>query len=149
MQDNVSRKSPVKRYATTAIVLGSSAVIAGGAIASSHNAGKNYGIPFNYGGQQYYVQQNSRRAVYPNKEACMKDVPVSRQSECEPMNSYYAGRSGYYGPLYTPNSGGYQPGSNYKTEPVTSSNFGKKFPSTANANGFGENGKAFTGSKGS
>lgn len=146
---NISKYSAVKRYATAAIVIGGSAVLGGCLIGNNHS--ENYGMPFYYDGQQYYLQNDSKRAIYPSYEACINDVPSDKQSECEPVADYSATHhNAWYGPIYSPRDDSkYRPSSQYPTETVSSSNFGKKLPSNANKSGFGANGKAFTGSAGS
>ena len=146
-----------RRYATTAIII-SGALIGGSAISSyASRPSTNYGQAFDYNGRQYYVPNDSRRAVYPDYQACVADVPAERQSECEPQSDYddngtasggvgYV-RSGWYGPVYTPRDS-YQPSPQYTTELADRSNLGKRLPPGANTDGFGANGKAFTGSKG-
>ncbi len=157
MQDNLLSKDTAKRYATTAIVLGGGAVLGTSFLTNNYSTSQqNYGAPFSYNGQRYYVPNDSRRAVYPSRDDCLRDVPLANQSECEPVSNYRGGGAGYYGPLYSPRNAsgptsgtaGYQPSSLYPTETANSSNFGKKLPSSANTTGFGANGKAFTGSKG-
>ncbi|HEX8226343.1 MAG TPA: hypothetical protein VF572_00580 [Candidatus Saccharimonadales bacterium] len=144
-----------RRYATAAVVL--SGVLVGGSAISSYasNHQTNYGRPFTYNGQQYYVPNDSRRAVYPSQEACYQDVPWDRQAECEPTSNYAgSGGSGggfsggsWYGPVYNPRDS-YQPSGRYPTETADINNMGKRLPKGANPDGFGANGKAFTGSKG-
>lgn len=150
MQKNSSKHSSAKRYATAAIILGGGA-IAGVAVVANI-APHNYGVPFNYNGQQYYIQDDSRRVVYPSREACLKDVPAEMQEECEPTSQYQTLHHGgyWYGPVYSPRGDSdYTPSPQYASEPASSSNFGKKLPSSANTDGFGATGKAFTHSSGS
>lgn len=135
-------------YATTAIIV--SGVLVGGTAAASYASSRltNQGLPFTHNGQQYYVPKDSKRAVYPDQQACMQDVPLERQSECEPRSNYHGGGGGlWYGPVFHSRDR-YQPNSRYPTELASSSNIGKRLPSGANSDGFGANGKAFTGSKG-
>lgn len=150
MQKNPSKHTAAKRYATAAIILGGGAIAGVAAVASV--APQNYGVPFSYGGQQYYIQDDSRRVVYPSREACLNDVPAEMQDECEPTSEYrsahYAGY--WYGPVYSPRGdSGYIPSAQYSSEPASSSNFGKKLPSSANTDGFGATGKALNSSSGS
>lgn len=142
-------KKTNKRYATAAIIVGGGAILGGSLLASTSNPStRNTGIPFTNSGKQYYVPGDSKRAIYPSKEACMKDVPTQRQSECEPTSSYNGSHGGaWYGPVYNPRDS-YQPSPQYLSENANASNLGKKMPNGANSNGFGDNGKAFTGSKG-
>jgi hypothetical protein len=144
----------IKRYASTAVTVG--LVGLGGTAYVASNAGSAYGgIPFSYAGGQYYVRDGSTRTMYPSKDACLRDVPVQMQAECEPASNYrsgsgYVGR--YYGPVYHPNdtdNAGYRPSSQYPTEAANSSNIGKVLPKGSSAHGFGSTGKGFTGSKGS
>ncbi|MFZ1257848.1 MAG: hypothetical protein WAQ25_00040 [Candidatus Saccharimonas sp.] len=145
-----------RRYSSTAKILtiGSGSVLAAigfGTVAAQYNT--VYGVPFTYSGQQYYIREGSKRAVYPSREACMQDVPSSLQYQCEPVSNYHSGTGyigRYYGPVYHPQDGsGYTPRSGYTgTEIASSSNVGKKLPSGASKHGFGSTGKAHTSSKG-
>lgn len=147
MYDDHEQKRRLKRYATVAIVLGGGAVIGSSALTSNYS--QNYGVPVTYNGRQYYIRNDSKRTVYPNLAACQRDVPAHLQNQCEPVASYRPGAVGWYGPVYSPRDPyGYRPSSHYPTETANSSNVGKQLPSGANTQGFGENGKAFTGSKG-
>ena len=77
-------------------------------------------------------------------------LPASRHDECEPVDSYQSGRSGWYGPVHSrQDNDGYNPDSRYPSESADSSNVGKKLPGSASYHGFGENGKALTQSGGS
>lgn len=130
------------------IILGGA--LAGGSVlaGAANYDSTNYGLPISYGGQQYYIPNDSRRAVYPSQQDCKQDVPADRLNECEPRSSYIAGAGGYYGPVYNPRDT-YQPSSKFPTETASSSNVGKTLPKGSSPHGFGSNGKAFTGSKGS
>lgn len=148
MQNDPDQKRAFKRYATVAILLGGGAAI--GASSLTSNYSQNYGVPVSYNGQRYYIRNDSKRVVYPTREACLRDVPLHMQNECEPVSNYRTG-GGYawYGPVYSPrDTSTYRPSGQYPTETANSSNVGKQLPSGANAHGFGSNGKAFTGSKG-
>jgi hypothetical protein len=149
MQNDSNPNNQVKRYATAAIIIGGGAVLGTSMLTSNYS--KNYGVPFTHNGRQYYVQQDSRRVVYPSREACLREVPAYMQNECEPVSNYRGGSgTGWYGPVFSGNSSsGYRPSSQYPTEKADSSNVGKQLPSGSSAHGFGSNGKAFTGSKGS
>jgi hypothetical protein len=147
MQDSQS-PNPVKRYATAAIILGGGAVLGSSALVA-HLNNRNYGVPISHNGQKYYIRDDSKRTVYPTREACLADVPVSMQKECEPVANYRSGGGGWYGPVWSQrDSGGYTPSSRYPSEKADSSNVGKQLPGGANSHGFGSNGKAFTGSTG-
>ena len=143
-----------KKYSSDMVTIGAvSALVVGGAAMAFTGGEDVYGIPFTYGNQQYYVRDGSQRKVYPDREACLMDVPVSMQSQCEPMSNYRGSTAGsrYYGPVYHPSdtSTGYRPSSQYGSEPASSSNMGKSMPSGASKYGFGSTGKAHTSSKGS
>lgn len=129
------------------------AMVVGGAAVAFNVGDDVYGIPFTYGNQKYYVRDGSQRKVYPDRETCLMDVPVSMQSQCEPVSSYRGSSAGarYYGPVYHPNdtSNGYRPSPQYSSETANSSNMGKHMPSGASKYGFGSTGKAHTSSKGS
>ncbi len=149
MNDNSSKFSAIKRYAGAGIILGGGAIMGTALLASTYP--KNYGVPVSYNGQKYYIRDDSKRVVYPNREACLRDVPPHRHHECEPVRNYHGSSGGFrwYGPVYSPRDGSdYRPSSIYPTEVANSSNVGKTLPGSASAHGFGENGKAFTGSKG-
>lgn len=128
-------------------------LIVGGTVAVLNNGNSDvYGIPFTFGSQQYYVRDGSQRKVYPSREECLNDVPVSMQPQCEPVSSYKgtAGGARYYGPVYHPSdtTTGYHPSSQYGSEPASSSNMGKTLPGGASKYGFGSTGKAHSSSKG-
>lgn len=147
MYNDPDQNKTFKRYATAAIVIGTGAVIGSSMLTS--NYGQNYGTPVTYNGQRYYVPGDSKRVVYPSREACLRDVPLHLQNECEPVSNYRTGFVGWYGPVYSPRgSTSYIPSGQYPTEKADASNVGKQLPSGANTHGFGSNGKAFTGSKG-
>ncbi|HEX8182729.1 MAG TPA: hypothetical protein VF575_03970 [Candidatus Saccharimonadales bacterium] len=148
MDNNSDQTKTFKRYATAAIVIGGGAILASSAITSSFS--QNYGVPVYHNGQRYYVRNDSKRVVYPSREACLQEVPAYMQDECEPVSNYRSGGSGWYGPVYSPrDDSSYRPSSQYPSETANSSNVGRQLPHVANSHGFGENGKAFTGSKGS
>lgn len=139
----------VKRFASAAVIVGTVGT-AGATYAVSQMGSGSSGIPFTYGGQQYYLKDGSKRALYPSKEACLQDVPASKQTECEAASNYHSG-SGYYGrwygPVYDPSEKtGYQPSSLYPSENASSTNTGKSLPSSASKSGFGSSGKS-TGGK--
>lgn len=154
MQDD-QPKHPIKRYASAAIFIGGGAVIGSGAL-MSHYQQRNYGVPISYQGQKYYIQKDSKRVVYPSREACLKDVPAHMQNECEPVANYQTGggvgggSGGWYGPVYSPRdtNSSYRPNGQYPTEAASSANAGKQLPSGANTTGFGSNGKALSGKVG-
>lgn len=151
MQNNKKKHGAAARYATAAIVLGGGAIA--GVAAVNYLTPQNYGVPFEYEDQQYYIQDDSRRVVYPSREVCLSDVPADKQDECEPVSDYYGTAHrhyGYwYGPVYSPrDNSDYRPKSQYASEPATPSNFGKKFPTTANTSGFGATGKALSSDSG-
>lgn len=149
MPDDNKPKHPVKRYATAAIILGGGAVLSTSALMSAHSD-KNYGVPITHNGQKYFIPNDSKRAIYPSREACLRDVPANMQSECEPVSNYRSGSGlGWYGPVFSSrNSTDYRPSGQYVTETADGSNTGKQLPKSSNSTGFGANGKAFTGSKG-
>lgn len=147
MQDDKPKQN-VRRYATAAILIGGGAVLGSSALLA--NRPQNYGVPISHSGRQYYIPSDSKRVVYPSREACMREVPANMQSECEPTSNYRSGYGGgWYGPVYSSTGNSiYRPSGQYPSEIADSSNVGKQLPSGANAHGFGANGKAFTGSKG-
>lgn len=146
---NNSKNNNAKRYATAAIIL-----FGGAALGTSYFAPhdyQNYGVPFMHNGQQYYIKDDSMRAIYPSLDECKQDVPPEKQFECEPVENYNSNYSkGYwYGPVYSHSDDGkYRPSSQYKTEKADANNVGKKLPSSANTSGFGSSGKQQTGSTG-
>lgn len=148
-----STRQTNRRFMTAAVVIGGGTLAGGSALAAySASQNTNVGRAFTQNGRQYYIPGDSKRALYPSKEACMKDVPWDRQVECEPKSNYSTsgGGGGYwYGPVYTPRDQ-YQPGSQYRSEEATSANTGKgsSVPKAANTSGFGSSGKALTGKSG-
>lgn len=138
----------MRRFASVAVVVGAVSM-AGYGVYSNARGNMVYGIPFTYGGQQYYVRDGSRRVVYPDRDACLRDVPAAKQSECEPVASYRSGAgSRYYGPVYHPSDTDYRPSGQYPTEVASSANMGKaSLPKGSSKYGFGANGKAHTSFK--
>jgi hypothetical protein len=150
MYNDPEQNKSIKRYATAAIIIGGGAVL-GSSMLTSNYSSQNYGVPVTYNGRQYYIRSGSKRVVYPSLQACIQDVPVHMQSECEPVDNYRpgSGLGRWYGPVYSSDDDSrYRPAGQYPTETADSSNVGKQLPSGANAHGFGSTGKAFSGSKG-
>jgi hypothetical protein len=146
MQDSQPKNS-IKRYASAAVIIGGGAVLGSSALMASYSQ-QNHGVPITHQGQKYFIQKDSKRVMYPSREACLKEVPAHMQKECEPVANYRSGM-GWYGPVYSPGDAtGYRPSGKYPTEMAGSSNVGKQLPSGANATGFGANGKALTGKAG-
>lgn len=144
----------IKRYATAAIILGGGGVLATSFLANSYSSNQqqsqvNYGTPIRHSGQQYYIPGDSKRVVYPSREACLQDVPWDMQAQCEPTSAYNRGDSSWYGPVFSGTSpGSYRPSATYPTEKADASNTGNQLPKVANTAGFGQNGKALTGTAG-
>lgn len=136
----------VKRFASAAVIVGT--VGTAGAAYVASQPGPVYGVPFSHNGQQYYLKEGSKRVVYPSKQACLADVPVNKQAECEAASNYnpsshYYGR--WYGPVYDPSDTTYRPNAAYPTEAASSVNTGKSLPSSASKSGFGATGKSLDG----
>jgi len=146
-----NQQSQVKRYASAVVIVGTVGILGAAYFAPDDGA---YGTAFNFGGQQYYVRDGSQRVVYPDLEACRKDVPSAMQDQCEPVSNYRSGSTyvrSYYGPVYHPSDtgNGYKPSTAFRTEIADSTNIGYKLPSSASKFGFGSTGKAHTSFHGS